>query len=72
MNEHNHVTTWDFIKGYFLAILVYFINLFNGWIEHNGGIKEMVYSIMTIILYGFFGAGVSFLANRFFKYLSKK
>jgi len=72
MNQtHEHVSFWDWVKGIALAIGYYIMSILEGWVKHNGGGLEMLYSIMTIIVYGLIGTGVSFLGAKFWKWLSK-
>jgi len=59
------------LKGIALAIGYYIMSILEGWVKHNGGGLEMLYSIMTIIVYGLIGTGVSFLGAKFWKWLWK-
>ncbi len=68
--EHQKITSWDFWKGILIAIMVYIYDLINGFIEHNGGIRQMVYTGMTIILWGILGTGVSYFGNMFWRWLN--
>lgn len=68
-HEHN---TWHWIKGIVLGIIVFVYKIWNGFIEHNGGYYELFYSLMTLIVFGFIGAGVSYIATKFYKWMDKR
>jgi len=73
MNHHNNGDEgfMHLVKGMVLGVIVFFYKLWNGFIDHNGGYEEMFYSLVTLIVFGFIGAGVSFLATKFYKWMWK-
>jgi len=69
--QDNNEGAIHLFKGMILGVVVFFYKLWNGFIEHNGGYEEMFYSLVTLIVFGFIGAGVSFLATKFYKWMWK-
>lgn len=72
--DHDHSSNEGIVhavKGILLGILVFIYKVWNGFIDHNGGYHEMFYSLVTLIVFGFIGAGVSFLATKFYKWMWK-
>ena len=71
-HQNNHEGAWHWIKGLLLGIGVFLYKIWNGFIEHNGGYEEMFYSLLTLIVFGFIGAGVSYIATKFYKWMDNR
>lgn len=66
MNTHNEQPTFvDYFIGLLSSIGLMIYKIATGFIDHNGGIKEILYTLMSIAFFGAFGATVSYCWNRF-------
>lgn len=72
-NSHNeHPSLLETIIGWIVAIGVFIEKIASGVIEHNGGKLELLYSVISLILFGVIGTVVSFSCGIILRWLHKK
>lgn len=64
-HPNGHPSFVDYFWGFLASICMIVYKVIHGFIEHNGGIMEIIYTLMSIAFFGVFGATVSYLWNRF-------
>ena len=64
-DPNGHPSLIDYIIGLFASIGLIIYKIITGFIDHNGGLSEIFYSLLSIAFFGIFGATVSYLWNRF-------
>jgi len=69
MTQHHNdsPSVIDWLYGLVCSIIILIERIIEGFIKHNGGLEELLYSIISIIFFGFVGASASYFWRLLFR-----